>query len=112
MQDTKTGRGPGYKGGRYTSKSGYVHLWMPEYNPDGEPYVLEHRFVVEQRIGRRLERHETVHHINGVRDDNRDENLELWHTKSGAHPYGIRANDYHCAGCRCVEAPYSPQPPY
>ena len=39
--------------------------------------VKQHRFVVEQAIGRRLSPDEDVHHINGIKSDNRVENLEV-----------------------------------
>lgn len=52
--------------------------------------VAEHRFVIEQTVGRPLLSHENVHHINGVRDDNRLENLELW---SSSQPSGQRVAD-------------------
>lgn len=51
---------------------------------------LEHHLVIEAYLGRRLRRGEVVHHRNGVRDDNRLANLELWST---AHPPGQRVAD-------------------
>lgn len=56
----------------------------------GKRWILEHRWVMEQSIGRPLYEDETVHHKNGVKTDNRIENLELW---SSRHPRGQRVED-------------------
>lgn len=75
------------KVGRYQdAKSGYVTL----YFPDGRR-IAEHRYVMTQIMGRPLESYESVHHKNGIKHDNRPENLELW-ARMG-QPAGQRAKD-------------------
>lgn len=58
---------------------GYIQLWRPNHPyKDGHGYVPEHRLVVEQSLGIIVNpKTHDVHHINGVKDDNRLENLML-----------------------------------
>jgi hypothetical protein len=51
---------------------------------------MAHRVIMERLLGRPLSRSENVHHKNGVRNDNRPENLELWST---AQPCGQHVSD-------------------
>ena len=80
-----------WKGGRTRHKAGYVMAWAPGHPRAGRgQYVFEHILVMEQLLGRYLLPGESVHHRNGVKDDNRLENLELW---TRPQPAGIRATD-------------------
>lgn len=77
--------------GWYKNSHGY--LVRSEYDAGSSrrrKTVLQHRAVMEEHLGRALLGHENVHHLNGVRDDNRIENLELW---SVMQPYGQRVED-------------------
>ena len=66
-------------------------IWAPGHPRTGKgQYVFEHIIVIEQILGRYLLPAESVHHRNGVRDDNRPENLELW---TRPQPTGIRVSD-------------------
>lgn len=78
------GKGYGnWKGGKIYNSQGYVLVYHPEHPySDQCGYIREHRLVMEIKLGRCLTRDEVVHHLNGVKDDNRMENLALCCSKS------------------------------
>lgn len=73
-----------WKGGRVVASNGYVLVKLPAHHlADVRGYVYEHRLVAEQKLGRTLTLGEIPHHINGIKTDNRPENIEV--TRSRAH---------------------------
>lgn len=95
-----------WKGGRSKDGKGYVVLSGKQGHPNARVggQIAEHTFVMVQHLGRPLLPEERVHHINGIKDDNRIENLELW-TKE--HPSGQRVAD-QVAWAKLILARYDP----
>ena len=89
-----------WKGGRVKMAHGYIAVILAHDSPfagmrmpQTHGYVLEHRLVMAQKLGRPLTAKETVHHINGVSDDNRPDNLQLRSGKHGKHEH------WRCLDC-------------
>jgi hypothetical protein len=72
----KNGR---WKGGILRRKDGYILVRIGTISKDakGARYMLQHRIIMEEKLGRKLLRTEIVHHKNGNKSDNRIKNLEV-----------------------------------
>jgi len=83
-----------WKGGRRKDRFGYIQIWMPEHpNAKMKGYIHEHRLVMSNHLKRPLNSWEFVHHRNGIKDDNRIENLELMTKK-------IHRGNVECPYCQ------------
>lgn len=94
---------PRWNGGRGLTVNGYV--WV---NTGVGKTKVEHRLIMEKHLGRPLFNHERVHHINGIRTDNRIENLILLpgqseHMKihSKDHHEHMKKNNLYARGGKC-----------
>ena len=81
------------EGARRINTHGYVEVktWVTEGARSSGQRILEHRKVMQEHLGRTLYPKENVHHRNGVKTDNRIENLELWRS---SQPSGQRVEDH------------------
>ena len=80
-----------WKGGRHLTSSGYVEVILDRDSPyfsmaNRMGYILEHRLIMAKHLKRCLNKEETIHLKNGIKDDNRIGNLQLW---NGRHGKGI-----------------------
>lgn len=94
-----------WKGGR-SKINGYVRMLMDFSHPffkemaDRDNYTLEHRLIMAEHLGRPLTSSEQVHHINGQKDDNRIENLQL---RQGIHGTGVVRCCAECGSYNIIE---------
>ncbi len=78
------------KGSGYITTNGYKVISKKHVNSSKRGQILEHVYIMSNHLKRPIFEKETVHHKNGIRNDNRIENLELW---SSSHPPGQRVSD-------------------
>lgn len=88
-----------------TEPARYVDVLIKDHPFLKDGLYKEHRVVMAEKLGRALLPHENVHHLNGVRDDNRVENLELW---TIWQPAGQRVED-KIAYAKEILKTYSPE---
>lgn len=80
-----------WQGGRHKQKTGYVMVYAPNHPRSGRyNRTFEHIIVAEKTLGRYLTMDEVVHHLNGDKQDNRPENLEVLLRKDHVHAHHIK----------------------
>ena len=82
-----------WKGGKAKEGQGYIYIYMPSHPfAVKNKYILEHRFVAEQSLGRYLKPGEIIHHINDNPSDNRPENLFYFSNQNKHQLFHRRVN--------------------
>lgn len=104
-----------WRGGRILVVGGYIQVRLQPDDPffcmamqkaKGASYVFEHRLVMAKQLGRPLEDHETVHHIDGDRTNNDPSNLQL---RSGRHGSGVALRCANCGSCNITSVAIQPE---
>lgn len=81
---------------KYKGPDGYIRYYLPEHpNCTKSGMIMAHRYIMEQHIGRLLSEVEKVHHINGIKDDNRIENLQIISGNNHQHHHNPRGVNHH-----------------
>jgi hypothetical protein len=89
------------KQGGFLSSCGYMMVKAPLDHPNHSRnggYIQEHRLIMEQHLGRHLSRSEIVHHINGIKTDNKIGNLELTNNKKHTLIHQL----HYLSGRKCI----------
>lgn len=81
-------------------RNGYIYF--VEIDNGKRKIVYEHREIIERKLGRKLNNDEVVHHINEIKTDNREENLEVksWSSHSAHHARELTVLTLECAECK------------
>lgn len=90
-----------WTGGKTTSKDYIILNERKHPNKNKGNRIAEHRLIMSEHLGRQLESWELVHHINGIKNDNRIENLELTDRKSHPSEHKRNTGNEFCSDPEC-----------